>query len=303
MLSLIQAYFLFMTTKPSREINFCTGDGEMAERMRSHDWQSTSLGTPSSWPESLQLVLGICFDSHFPIAVWWGPDLIQFYNDGYRPILGATKHPHALGRPARETWPEIWPTIGTMVEQVMTKGEAVKGDDMPLVLNRNGYAETCHFTFSYSPIHDTFGAVVGMFTAAVETTARVAAERRQAFQLALADHLRELGDPDEITSAATELLGQYLNVSRTYYAEIDDVTSTFHVPARWIAASDLPDLPATGRVDDFSPSLLKTLRAGQPFAVDDIAVDERMALYVQQYAALNIRSIVVVPLVRAALNK
>lgn len=288
-----------MITESSREFSFCVGGREMAERMRSYDWQSTSLGSPLSWPESLRLVLGVCFDSQFPIAVWWGPDLIQFYNDSYRPILGATKHPDAFGRSARETWPEIWPTIGPMVEQVMTKGEAVKGDDMPLVLDRNGYPELCHFTFSYSPIRDTSGAIVGMFTAAVETTNRVAAERRQAFQLALADRLRGLGDPDEITEAATELLGQYLKVSRVFYAEIDEAIGTFRIPARWIAAPDLPDLPATGRADDFSPALLKSLRAGKAFVVDDLQTDERMASYAHLYAALDIRSIVIVPLVKS----
>ena len=38
----------------------------------------------------------------------WGPEFIQFYNDGYRPILGSTKHPAAMGRSTRETFAEIW---------------------------------------------------------------------------------------------------------------------------------------------------------------------------------------------------
>src|SRR5205823_12409591 len=87
-------------------------DSETVALLRSRDWSSTSLGDPSTWPETLRLQLNICFESAFPIAVWWGPELIQFYNDGYRPILGATKHPRAFGLPAKETWPDIWPTIG-----------------------------------------------------------------------------------------------------------------------------------------------------------------------------------------------
>jgi hypothetical protein len=38
-----------------------------------------------------------------------------------------------------------------MVEQVMEQGIAVEGEDMPLVLERNGYPELGHFTLSYSP--------------------------------------------------------------------------------------------------------------------------------------------------------
>ncbi|HEX8478132.1 MAG TPA: hypothetical protein VF663_07340, partial [Telluria sp.] len=67
----------------------------MVNMLRAKDWSATALGPPSTWPESLHLQLNVCFDSPFAIAVWWGPDLIQFYNDGYRPILGATKHPAA----------------------------------------------------------------------------------------------------------------------------------------------------------------------------------------------------------------
>ena len=29
--------------------------------------------------------------------LWWGPELIQFYNDGYRPSIREDKHPGALG--------------------------------------------------------------------------------------------------------------------------------------------------------------------------------------------------------------
>ena len=42
----------------------------------------------------------------------WGPDFVQLYNDGYRPILGSTKHPAAMGRSSRETFAESWHIIG-----------------------------------------------------------------------------------------------------------------------------------------------------------------------------------------------
>jgi signal transduction histidine kinase len=244
------------------------------------------------------LQLNICFESAFPIAVWWGPELIQFYNDGYRPILGATKHPQAFGRPAKETWPDIWPTIGTMVEQVVQQGIAVKGEDMPLILERNGYPELCHFTFSYSPIRAISGQIDGMFTVAVETSERVRAERRQAFQLMLADKLRGLSATDEIITTATELLCKHLQVERAYYAEIDDGAGTFNIALQWTASAGLPQLPARGNVSDFGPYLLKTLRQGQPVVVEHIRTDPHFAQFVEAYDALAIESIVIVPLIR-----
>jgi len=287
-----------MPTDPTPEFAYLPQDGEMVNMLRARDWSATPLGPPATWPEALRLPLNVCFDSPFAIAVWWGPDLIQFYNDGYRPILGATKHPAAFGRPARETWPDIWPTIGPMVEQVMQEGVAVKGDDMPLMLDRNGYLELCHFTFSYSPIRDSDGVILGMFTAAVETTARVAGERRQAFQLQLADSFRGLSTAEDVIIAATELARRHLNVSRAYFAEIDEDNAAFTIPTHWMASSASPGLPLRGQIADFGPSLLPTLREGNPVVVDHIGADARFAPLAGAYDALGMQSIVIVPLVR-----
>ena len=67
--------------------------------VRAHAWERTVLGPASDWPDSLESALGLCLDSAFPIAIYWGDDLALLYNDAWRPILG-DKHPWALGRPA-----------------------------------------------------------------------------------------------------------------------------------------------------------------------------------------------------------
>ena len=146
--------------------------------MRSIDWSQTPLGPVESWPQSLRTSVSICLNSRFPIFVWWGPELVMLYNDAYRPMLGATKHPRAMGRSGREIWAEIWPVIGPMMEGVLTRGEATWSDDQLLLADRNGYLEECYFTFSYSPIRDESGSVGGVFCAVTETTGRVLGERR-----------------------------------------------------------------------------------------------------------------------------
>jgi hypothetical protein len=51
--------------------------------------------------------------------LWWGPDLIQFYNDAYRPSLGSTgKHPNALGQKGEDCWPEIWDIIYPLIHHL-----------------------------------------------------------------------------------------------------------------------------------------------------------------------------------------
>ena len=127
------------------------GGGKMGAMVRALDWSKTPLGPVETWPQSLKTSVSICLNSRFPVLIWWGPELVKIYNDAYVELIG-TKHPSALGRAGREVWPEIWETIGPMLAGVMERGEATWADDLMLLLERNGYAEECYFTFSYSPI-------------------------------------------------------------------------------------------------------------------------------------------------------
>ena len=150
--------------------------GEMAQRVRDFDWASTPLGPMERWPQSLRIALGICLNSRFPMFVWWGRSRINIYNDAYIPMLGK-RHPAALGRPARETWDDIWAVVGPQSEAVLERGEATWNDRVVLMMERHGYLEETYFTWSYSPIYDESGGIGGMYCAVVEETPRVMAER------------------------------------------------------------------------------------------------------------------------------
>jgi signal transduction histidine kinase/DNA-binding response OmpR family regulator len=121
--------------------------------------------------------LGQSLESVYNV-LWWGEDLRLIYNDAWRPVLGQTKHPHALGAPGHEVWPEIWHIIGPMLRGVLDTGLATWQDDQLLVLDRNGYLEEAYFTYSYSSIAEEGGRVGGVFSAVHETTQRVIEERR-----------------------------------------------------------------------------------------------------------------------------
>ncbi len=155
---------------------FLQGGGELGALIRAKDWSGTPLGPSETWPQSLKTTLGIVLNSRYPMFVFWGPGLIKIYNDGYRPILGH-KHPWALGRPAREVWPEIWRDIEPLVARALA-GDPTYSDDLLLVMERSGFREEVYFTFSYSPVPDESGGIGGMFCACTETTGRVIGERR-----------------------------------------------------------------------------------------------------------------------------
>ncbi|MBD1909367.1 MULTISPECIES: ATP-binding protein [unclassified Leptolyngbya] len=153
------------------------GGGEMGMLMRSLDWSKTLVGPVSTWPQSLRTAVSIMLASRFPMLIHWGPEYVQFYNDGFRPILGNSKHPGALGQPAYPWWAEIWDVLVPMFDRVMA-GEGTWYEDQVVFPNRYGYTEEAYFTFSHSPIRDESGQVAGIFQAVTETTERVLNERR-----------------------------------------------------------------------------------------------------------------------------
>src|SRR5688572_25223842 len=93
-------------------LQYLQDGGEMGELTRTFNWSDTVLGHPDTWSQNLLITLSIILKSKFPMFLWWGPELIQFYNDAYRPSMGDNgKHPRALGQKGEECWPEIWPEI------------------------------------------------------------------------------------------------------------------------------------------------------------------------------------------------
>jgi hypothetical protein len=157
----------------SDQLFFISGDGEMATLIREHDWAGTPIGPPESWSPSLRTTLGILLNSAFPMFLFWGSDLVCFYNDAYRPSLGVNgKHP-AIGKKGKEVWEEIWGFIGPLVEKVMTTGRSVWFEDRFVPFYRNGKVEDIYWTFSYSPVYDENGSIGGTLVTCTETTGKV----------------------------------------------------------------------------------------------------------------------------------
>src|SRR5450432_497498 len=149
--------------------------------IREYNWSNTILGNPEKWPQSLRTALSILINSKFPMFLWWGPELICFYNDAYRPSLGMNgKHPSILGQPAAVAWTEIWHIIKPLIDQVMGGGEATWSEDQLIPIYRNGKIEDVYWTFSYSPVNDESGRVAGVLVTCSETTEKVNTVKRLA---------------------------------------------------------------------------------------------------------------------------
>ena len=180
----------------------------MGALVRAKDWSRTPLGPVERWPQSLHTALSILLDSRFAMYIAWGPEFIQFYNDGYRPILGSTKHPAALGISTRETFAEIWDFIGPMFERVMREGEPTYLVDQLLPLDRFGYVEECYFTFCYSAIRNEAGTPGGVFVTVIEVTERMLGERRLATLRELAASTADEKRSDRVCGIAARVLAR-----------------------------------------------------------------------------------------------
>ncbi|MDZ5461098.1 ATP-binding protein [Azohydromonas lata] len=148
--------------------------GEMAQRVRTHDWTATRLGPVQQWPGNLRSTVQLLLEHPLAAIVLWGPDFIQIYNDPFRELMSSMPAA-SLGQPARQYWFERWQINASVCERVW-KGESVSFDSAYCPLWRLGVLEDAWFKLSYSPVRDDAGVVAGVFLTMVECTHLVQAE-------------------------------------------------------------------------------------------------------------------------------
>lgn len=163
---------------PKDQFPFLLKGGEMGALINAKDWDQSEAGPILSWPQSLRTTLGIILHSRFPMFLWWGPQMLCFYNDAYRPSLGNEgKHPGILGMPAKEAWPEIWDIIKPQIDQVLDGRGATWNEEMLIPIFRNGKIEDVYWTYSYSPVADDLGEIAGVLVTCMEETSSVNLKR------------------------------------------------------------------------------------------------------------------------------
>jgi signal transduction histidine kinase len=245
----------------------------MAALIRTHDWPASSLGPIKRWPQSLRTAVDIMLNSRYAMFVWWGPELINLYNDAYRPFLGG-KHPRSLGRSAREVWSEIWQLIGPRADAVLNRAESTFDEALLLIMERFGYPEETYFTFSYSPIRSDSGEVGGLFCAVTDDTRRVIGERRLRLLREVAARVSETHSPEEVCAAAAACIARStrdLPFALLYLNERDEKSSRLVAQVGMV-----PEAPgAEARVDLERPTSIwpfaRAARENRAVMVEDLA--------------------------------
>ncbi|GAB3554340.1 PAS domain-containing sensor histidine kinase [Spirosoma fluminis] len=159
---------------------FPSGGGEMGERIRSYDWSTHPLGPVEHWPQPLCTTLNLVLNCPLPMALCWGSDQFCFFNDAYQLRLGSdVVHIAAPGQPIGPHSPDIWQPDNSLLDAVLTTGEAVCQSDQRVTVYLHGERNELNWTFSYSPVVGETGKSAGVLITIVETTEKVKASGRR----------------------------------------------------------------------------------------------------------------------------
>lgn len=219
-----------MTRNAFSPPSFLSGGGVTGALLRTIDWAQTDVGPIEGWSESLKATVGIILHSRHPMFLWWGPHLVQFYNDAYLPSFGQGKHPAAMGQRGVSCWQEIWPIISPQIDDVMQRAVSSWHEDQLVPIFRNGRIEEVYWTYGYSPVFEASGEVGGTLVVCTETTARVINDRRLRTMRALVERLVNALVPAAVLKAVDETLRQ------------DDADVPFALIYGVIAAGGTPSL-------------------------------------------------------------
>lgn len=150
------------------------GGGRVGEVMRSLDWSTSPLGDPESWLPSLRTMVRFILTTGQPACLYWGPQRVFLYNDAASALLGPERHPHALGRPGAEAWPEIWPEFSPQIDEVMRSGAGLTLRESRREIVRDGVRQETWWNATLSPIDDPSapGSAGGVVVLATEVTAQ-----------------------------------------------------------------------------------------------------------------------------------
>lgn len=227
----------------------------MGDLTRNFEWSQTSVGPVDDWPQSLRTMVDVILHSEVPMFLWWGDDMIQFYNDAYRPSLGDDgKHPMALGQRGEECWPETWPIIAPLIDKVRGGG-ATWSEDQLIPIFRNGKMEDVYWTFGYSPVRDEHGVVRGVLVICNETTRQVKAAKQIAESEKM---LRSIVFRAPVGICMVKGDPSVVEIANDIYLElVGKKREEFEGKVLWEA------LPETR--DAYAPILSDTIRTGQAY--------------------------------------
>ncbi len=207
------------------------------------------------------------------IAVLRGPSFVYEYaNSAYLRLIGDRD---LIGREVIEAVPDAdGQGFFELLDGVYETGIAFTARGMKLDVRPvgGGPLETRYLDFVYQPIRNADGVIDGIFVEGVDVTNRMQAERRDRVMNSLTDRLRDSDDPADLAYAASQILGEALNVSRIGFGTVDVAAQSYTAEPAWTAPG-LVVPPDTMSLRPFG-TYIDRLARGEVVRIEDSATDE-----------------------------
>jgi two-component sensor histidine kinase len=213
------------------------------------------------WAVELRTLVNDMLGSLQPMLIVWGPSQTTLYNDGYAEMCGA-RHPSAFGGSFQSLWHDIWDQVEPIISAAYA-GQGTAMDDIEFVMHRNEYAEETHFAFSYTPVRDPWGTILGMFCACTEITAQVAMRKAERTQRDRLLQVFELSPGGIAMLVGPSHVFEYAN--EEYYSMIG--------AGRDIIGKRVSDAVSEVVRQGFIEILNKVFSTGEPFVAKNLPID------------------------------
>jgi PAS domain S-box-containing protein len=219
---------------------FLTDLGDIGRLICAFDWGATSVGPIASWPAYLRTTVSTILRSPVPIVTLWNADGVMIYNEAYS-VFAAARHPHLIGSPVREGWPEVADFNDNVMKTVLGGG-TLSYREQALTLFRRGRAEPVWLDLDYSPVLDERNRPVGVIAIVNEVTDRVVAERLARENDANFQAVTQIM-PNHLWTARPDGSVDWVNVRASDYFGIPDLKNDGE---RWLETVHPDDRASSG---------------------------------------------------------
>ncbi|MCC2655168.1 MAG: hypothetical protein K0Q76_276 [Panacagrimonas sp.] len=251
----------------------------MADSTRAHP----ALPPPETWPHDLRTSLSLCVAADLPVAIAEQPEAgialafpdgrFRYANDRFCEIVGRSREALSALTIADITHAEDWSGCSAQLDRLLHHGEAFDAEKR--FLRPDG--RTVWVRNSVSVLRNASGEIDSLFSFVFDIDARRGIEherrmdqRRQQFLLQLSDAMRPLTEPARIQAEASRMLGEFLQVHRVVYAEVEgDDMVVVHDYVR-----DVPSMVGRHPRSGFGPRVDQGLRRSGTYVTTDHFADE-----------------------------
>ena len=221
-------------------------------------------------------------------------------NPGYTKLVDGRP---LVGRTFAEALPEVVEQGHLdLLDEVFRSGEPYSADGRKFIVQAadGGPAHERYVDLVYQPIRNPDGKVSGIFIEGVDATASSLAsaelredERRQKALLELADKIHDIGDPVELATVSSQILGHTLGVGNVGYGVVDTVAETIFIEGGW-RAHDATSFAGTLCFRDYG-TYIEDLKRGQTVAIFDVGADHRTRDKQAALEGIRVRAFVNMP--------